>query len=127
MLRFKKVWKQYLKPSPKLVPAENPTHQITDIDAECGGDTKGEYRSIDLRADVADGTDSTITPDLNHGGGSRIANQDNWSEDQQLPVQNASTPIPGDERGNASERGRLLLSGPTLIPRNSTTRARTHT
>ena len=32
-------------------------------------------------------------------------------------MENASTPIHGDERGNASECDRLLLSGPTLIPR----------
>ena len=70
-----------------------------------------------LRTDVANGTDSTMTPDISHGGGSRIAYQDGRVEDQQLPVPNASTPIPGDERGNASERGRLWPLGLVLIPR----------
>ena len=51
-----------------------------------------------------------MAPDINHGGGSRIAHQDGRVdnvEDQQLPAPNASTPILGDERGNTGERGRL--------------------
>ena len=106
MLRF---LKKRVKPSKKPVPPENPTHcQFTDIG---GGNSGGEHRSREIsEADEADGTDSTIAPDLNHGGdggGSRITNHDGRVEDQRLPAPNASTPTPGDERVNTSERGQL--------------------
>jgi len=104
MLRF---LKKRVKSSKNPVPAENPTHQITDIGTDCSRDSEGEYRSRDLRANMANGTDSTIAPDLNHGGGSRITNQDGRDEDQQLPAQNASTSTPRQEGGNTSEYGWL--------------------
>jgi len=107
MLRF---LKKHIKSSKNLVPPENLPHQNTDVGAECGRDTEGEHRSRDLRADMADGTDLTIVPDPNHGGdggGSRMANHDGRVEDQQLPMPNASTQIPADERANTSEHDRL--------------------
>jgi len=104
VLRFVK---KHFKFSKDPVAPENPTHQHTNIGAECGGDSEGEYRSRDLRADMADGTDSAIAPDLSHGGGSRIPNKNSKSEDQQLPASKTSTPTPGDELGKAGERGQL--------------------
>ena len=102
MLRFlKKRW----KPSPKPVPPENPsTYRTTDIDAERDGDSEGEYRPRDRRTDEADGADLTTTPDINHEGGSRAANQDGRIENQQLPTPNASTLTPGHDGGNIGER-----------------------
>jgi len=96
MLRF---LKKRFKPSKNPVPPENPTHEITDIGAECGKNSEGEK---DLRADEADGTDSTMAPDIDHGGGSRIANQDGRVEDQLFSAQNTSTLTPGEEGDNTS-------------------------
>jgi len=48
MLRF---LKKRFKFSKDPVPPEDLTHQNTDIGVECGGDSEGEYRSRDLRAD----------------------------------------------------------------------------
>jgi len=109
MLRF---LKKRFKFSKNPVPPENPAHQNTDTGAECGMDTEGGYRSRDLRAEEADGADSTVAPDLNvnhggDGGGSRIPNQDSRSEDQQFPAQNASTPAPRHEGDNTGECGWL--------------------
>ena len=94
------------KRSKKRVPPQNPPHGVSDIDTESDRDSEGEYHSTDLRADKADGTDSTIAPGTNYEGSSRIANQDQ-SVDQQLPAPNPSTPIPGHDGGNASEYRRL--------------------
>ena len=104
MLRF---LKKRFKFSKDPVAPEDPTHQNTEIGAERGRDSESEYLSIDLRVDTADGIDSTIAPDLNHGGGSRIAKQDGNVGYQQLPASKTSTPAPGDELGNAGERDQL--------------------
>ena len=63
----------------------------------------------DLGVDATDGTDSTAAPDISHGGGSRIADQDRRVEDQRLPAPNTPTltPTPGYEGGSASECRRL--------------------
>jgi len=37
--------KKHLKPSQELEPLENPAPQITDTDAERGGESEGDYRS----------------------------------------------------------------------------------
>jgi len=99
MLRF---LKKRFKPSKKPVPPENLTHQITDIGAEDGRDSEGEYRLRDPRAE-ADGTDSTIALDIDHRRGSQIAHRDGGVEEQQLPAQNAPTPILRHEGDNTSE------------------------
>ena len=58
----------------------------------------------DLRADKADGADSTIVPGINHGRRSQVASQDGRVENQQLPAPNTSTPTPGHDGGDlASE------------------------
>ena len=60
----------------------------------------------DLRADKADGADSTMVPGINHGRRSQVASQDGRVEDQQLPAPNTSTLTPGHEGGDsASECG----------------------
>ena len=100
VLRFVK---KHFKFSEDPVAPENPTHQDTDIGAECGRDSEGEYRSRDLRADMADGTDSAIAPDLSHGGGSRIPNKNSKSEEQQFPAQDASASTPGQKDDSASK------------------------
>jgi len=46
MLRF---LKKRFKFSKDPVAPEDPTHQNTEIGAECGRDSESEYRSIDLR------------------------------------------------------------------------------
>ena len=62
----------------------------------------------DLRADKADVTDSTIAPDVDPGGGSRIAIRDGRVGDQQLPASNTSIPTSGHDGGDlAGECGRL--------------------
>lgn len=68
--------KKSSKSSNKSGTPENPTHQTTDIGAESGRDSEGEYRSRNPRADMADGTDSIIAPDINNGRGPQITNQD---------------------------------------------------
>ena len=45
------------KTSKKSGTPENTAHQATDTGAESDRDPEGEYRSRDLRADKADGTD----------------------------------------------------------------------
>ena len=69
----------------------------------------------DLRADKACGIDSTMEPDINHGGDSRIANQD---ENQQLPASNVSVFGSRQGGGNAGECIWLWLPGTilTFIP-----------
>jgi hypothetical protein len=98
---MKRIQKKLLKPFRKRGTSKSPA-QITDISAEFGRDSDGEYPSRDLRADKPDGTDSTIAPGDNHGEGSQIANQDRRIGDQQLP-----TPDAGHDGGDASEWGRL--------------------
>ena len=100
--------KKRLKRSKKSVPRKNPTHEVADIGAECGGDSEGEYRSGgDLQVDEADGIDSTMAPDINRGDGSQTVTQDRRLANQQLPASNPSTSTPGHcEGGNASECGR---------------------
>ena len=67
--------------------------------------------------DETDGTDKTIGPDTNHGGGSRTAaTQDRRAEDQQLLAPIPSTLAPGDKSGDASECSRLLLLGDIHSP-----------
>ena len=100
MLRF---LKKHRKPFNKLVPPESPARQTADIGAEHGRDSKGEYSSGKISADKVDGTDSTMAPDTNHRGDSRIANQDRRVGDQQLPTQNVSTLTPRQGGGDASE------------------------
>ena len=65
---------------------------------------------------MADGTDSTITLVINHGGGSRITNQDERSENQQPLASNTPTLTAVQDRGDPSEGDRLWLLGSTLIP-----------
>ena len=102
MLRFlKKVRKP--KPSKTPVPPENATRQITSTGAEYGRDPEGERRSRQIPTDKADGTDLTMGPDTDHGEGSRIVNQDERIENQQLPAPGAPTLTPGHEGGDASE------------------------
>ena len=52
------------------------------------------------RAYVADRTDSIMGSDIDRGGGSRIANQDEGIGNQGLRASNVSTPTPGHEGGN---------------------------
>jgi len=104
MLRY---LKKRIRSSKDLAPPASPTRQNTGIGAECDGDSEGEHCSKDLRADVANGTDLTIAPDINHGGGSRITNQDSKGEGQQPPAHNASAPTPRHEGDNAGECGWL--------------------
>ena len=102
MLRFlKKVRKP--KPSKTPVPPENATRQITSTGAEYGRDAEGERRSRQISTYKADGTDSTMTPDTGHEEGSRIANQDERIENQQLPALDALTLTPAHGGGDASE------------------------
>ena len=100
MLRF---LKKHRKPFNKPVPPDGPARQTADIGAEHGRDSKGGYRSRKVSADKVDGTDSTMAPDTNHRGDSRIANQDRRVGDQQLPTQNVSTLTPRQGGGDASE------------------------
>jgi len=65
----------------------------------------------DLRVDEVDGADKAIGPGINHGGGSRIATRDRKTGDQQFSAPNDLTSAPGHKSGDASECGRLLLSG----------------
>ena len=114
MLRFlKKVRKP--KPSKTPVPPENATRQITSTGAEYGRDAEGERRSRQISTYKADGTDSTMTPDTGHGKGSRIANQDERIEVQQLPAPDALTLTPAHGGGDASECDLSWILGPTLI------------
>ena len=61
----------------------------------------------DLRADKADGADSTMALGINHGRSSQVANQDGRVENQRLPAPNTSeTLTPGHDGGDsASECG----------------------
>ena len=66
---LKKIYKRSKKPG-------TPENPITGTDAAPDSDSEGEYRSRDLRADKAAGTDSTLAPDNSHGGGAQTANLD---------------------------------------------------
>ena len=113
MLRF---LKKHRKPLNKPVPPESPVRQTTDIGARHGGDSEGEYNSRKISDLIrSDGTDSTMTPDANHGGSSRVASQDRTIGHQQLPAQNALTLTPGQGGGDAGECSWPQLSGPTFI------------
>ena len=120
MLRFKKAWKGYRKPSQKPVPPEDPTDRITHIGAECDRDSKGQYRPRKISADEADETDSRPWhPDVNRGGGSRIASQGKRTGDQQLPAPDASTlqdgGDPHDPVQSGRSRGKSWRSGYTMV------------
>ena len=106
MLRF---LEKRQKSSDKQVLLENPTHQNTDIGAECDRDSEGEHRSRKISGLIRpmESADSTTAQDINRGGGSRVTDQDRGVEDQRLPAPNTSTPTSGGEGDNASECGRL--------------------
>jgi hypothetical protein len=124
MIRF---LKKFYKPSKKPVPPENPAHQATVIGAGHGRDSESEHPSRKIELIRPIGLIRPWHTDINRGEGSRVVNQDRGIEDQQLPAPNASTPTPGHEGGDASECDRLLLLGPTFIPRpDSATRTRTY-
>ena len=99
--------KELFKRHKKTVPPENPPRQTTDPGAGCGRDYEGEYRLGNISADDAYEIDSTMAPENNHGGGSRIANQSGRIGDQQLPAPNTSTQTPGHGGGDASVCGRV--------------------
>ena len=65
----------------------------------------------DLRIDSTDGTDWTIAPGTNHGGGSQVADQDRRSADQQVPVRDGSPLTPAHDSSNPSEYGPVLGTG----------------
>ena len=68
-----------------------------------------------ILVDRADGTDTTTTPDTNHGGGSRIANQNGRASDQQLPAASTSDSTPGYGDDSASKHSWLWLLWPIFI------------
>ena len=113
--------KKIFKPSKKPVPPENPAHRITNTDAERDRDSDGEYRSRKVAANKTNGTDFIMTPDTNHGEGSRIVNQDGRIGGQQLPAPNASTMSTEHGCDNASERSDRNLSNLHSTQRGSTT------
>jgi hypothetical protein len=120
MLRFKKAWKGYRKPSLKLVPPENPTDRITHIGAECDRDSKGECRPGKISTYGADETDfRPWYPDINRVGGSRIASQGKRTGDQQLLAPDASTlqdgGDPHDPAQSGRSRGKSWRSGYTMV------------
>jgi hypothetical protein len=120
MLRFKKAWKGYRKPSQKPVPPEDPTDRITHIGAECDRDSKGECRPGKISTYGADETDfRPWYPDINRGGGSRIASQGKRTGDQQLPAPDASTlqdrGDPHDPIQSGRSRGKSWRSGYAMV------------
>ena len=88
MLRF---LKKHTTLSKQRVPPENPVHRNTGINAGHHNDPEGEDR---LKRTGADGTDSTMPPDINRGGGPLVANQGGSIENHQLPAPNTSTLTP---------------------------------
>ena len=103
MLRFiKKRWKKTREPSTP-VPLEDPTHQITDMGAECGGGSDGECLLGETGAGGTSGADGAAGSDINHRVDSRIPTQDRRIGDRQLPAPNASTLTPGHESGDTRE------------------------
>lgn len=101
MVRFlKRFWKHSKKPAS---PKNAQVHQTTDLDVERNKDAEGEYRSRDIRADKADGTDLTVAQDANCERDSHVTNRDETVGNEQLPTKYPSTLTPRDDGGNASE------------------------
>jgi len=112
MLRFlKKRVEKSRKFFQRPVPPENPTRQVTDTGATCGQEPDGEHR-LGKISEVMKPMGLIIAPDLNHGGGSRIATGGGGIGDQQLSTPDTSTPnlIPGDRDDNLRESCRVLPS-----------------
>lgn len=61
------------------------------------------------QADKADRTDSTIAPDTNRTGRSRVANRDGKIGNKQPLIKITSTPTPGDDDSDTSEYRQLEL------------------